>query len=157
MTYVLEKLMTVRDLRENRALNRLVQSREALMRAEELKQRKERELGAYRDWRLDQERRLFGELQNKPAALKDLNLYRDTVRSLRRDQAEQSRQVEAAAGRVIEAREELEKARQHHARAYRKKAKIQEHKSIWMEARHQQIEKQAENEMEEAGRTILPN
>ena len=104
MTYVLEKILTVRDLRENRALNRLVQSRAALIRAEELKSLKQRELGEYCRWRLDQERRLFGELRDKTAAVKDLNLFKDTVRSLRQDQAERARQVEVAAGREMEAR-----------------------------------------------------
>jgi hypothetical protein len=156
MTCVLEKMLTVCALRENQALNRLVQSRAALIRAEDLKRRKEQELAVFRRWRRDEERRLFDELRGQPVAVKDVDLFNATVLTLRQDQADRTRQVEAAAGRVVEAQWELENARQQYAEAYRRKVKLEEHQDMRLEIERLQTEKIAENEMEEACRHNLP-
>lgn len=149
MPYVLEKMLAVRAHRENKAMNRMVHCRGELNRALDLSQRRETELSEFRSWRIDEERRLFRNLQEKPAAVQDVMVFMDTTSALREDQAVKVRQVIEAREQAKAAEEDLHKARKDYAAAYRKKVKIEEHKAVWEEDDRVRMEQDAEKETEE--------
>jgi type III secretion protein O len=148
MAYGLEKLLTVRILREDRARNQLARSKAELARAEMHRHQKEKELVDYRQWRRKEETRLFGVLRSKNASRHELLLFNDSTNTLRQNQAAKVQQLQEA-GRAVQAAEQnLVKAGQRYVAANRKKIKIEEHKSIWTEARHMLEEQYEEKEIE---------
>ena len=68
MAYGLEKLLSVRVLREEKARNHLSRVKTELVSAQMQRHRKEKELVDYRHWRIKEEKRLFGVLKGKPAS-----------------------------------------------------------------------------------------
>jgi Fe2+ transport system protein B len=148
MTYGLEKLLKVRILREDNARHRLARGKAELARAEMQRQEKEKELVDYRHWRRREETRLFGVLRSKHASRHELLLFNDTTNTLRQNQAAKDQQLQQAGRAVQEAEQNLVKARQRYAAANRKKIKIEEHKTIWSEARRLLEERYEEKEME---------
>jgi hypothetical protein len=148
MTYGLEKLLKVRILREDKARHRLARGKAELARAEMQRQEKEKELVDYRHWRRREETRLFGVLRSKHASRHELLLFNDTTNTLRQNQAAKDQQLQQAGRAVQEAEQNLVKARQRYAAANRKKIKIEEHKTIWSEARRLLEERYEEKEME---------
>lgn len=149
MNYILEDLLSVRRLRENKALNAMVQRKADVERAIANKAQKEKELRDYRQWRLEEERRLFDDLQQQAGSVQDILLFVDTTNGLREDQANRAQQVVKAGEQISAAQKNLESARHSYAQAHRKKAKIEEHKTIWTEAYHKEQEMAAEIEMED--------
>lgn len=148
MTYGLEKLLNVRTLREDKARYRLARGKTELARAEMQRQQKEKDLVDYRQWRRKEEQRLFGVLRSKHASPLELLLFNDTTSTLRQNLAAKVQKLKEAGRAVEEAEENLVKARRHYATANRKKIKIEEHKSIWTEARRLLAEQDEEKEME---------
>lgn len=149
MTYVLEDILSVRRLRENKALNTMVQRKTDLECAMANKAQKEKELHDYRQWRVEEEQRLFADLQQQSGNIQDILLFVDTTNGLRESQANRAQQVVKAGEQINAAEKKLESARQNYALAHRKKAKIEEHKTIWTEAYHKEQEMAAEIEMED--------
>lgn len=149
MAYVLEDILSVRRLRENKALNAMVQRKADLERAITCKAQKEQALSDYRQWRLEEEQRMFTDLQQQAGNIHDILLFVDTTNGLREGQADRAKQVVEAGEQITAAQKELDAARQGYAQAHRKKAKIEEHKTIWMEAYQQEQEAAAEIEMED--------
>ena len=151
MAYGLEKLLSVRVLREEKARNHLSRVKTELVSAQMQRHRKEKELVDYRHWRIKEEKRLFGVLKGKPASSYDLMLFNDTTNTLRQNQADKVRQVDEAGQAVKKAEENLVEARQHYFTANRKKIKIEDHKSIWTEAQRLLEQQGEDKEMEEHG------
>jgi hypothetical protein len=157
MPYTLEKMLAVRAHRENKAMNHMVQCKGEFNRALELRNQRERELSEFRSWRIGEERRLFKNLQAKPATVQDVMVFMDATSELREDQAAKAHQVVEAQEKAKAAEEDLLKARKDYAAAYRKKVKIEEHKAVWEEENRFQVERDAEKEMEEFVHTKVTN
>ena len=149
MPYALEKMLVVRTHRENKAMNHVVHCQGEFNRALNLRHQRETEHSEFRSWRIDEERRLFKNLQEEPATVQDVMLFMDTTSALREDQAVKARQVVEAREQAKTAEEDLLKARKDYAAAYRKKVKIEEHKAVWEEDDRFRTEQDAEKEMEE--------
>ena len=149
MPYILKDLLTVRIHRENKALNQVERAKAALHQAEALKVRKEEELAAFRQWRVKEEQRLTTALVNQTAKVRDLMQFTDAINGLRAEQAAKTRAVHDAAQQIVQAQADLATAQKEYAMAYRKKAKIESHKEIWMEAYHLKLAQEAEKELEE--------
>jgi type III secretion protein O len=149
MPYILEKILTVRDHRETKSLNHVVHCKEDVRRSVAIQRQKEQELDDYHQWRQLEEERRFDHLKQQPANVHDLLYYKDTIDTLRQDQAARARRVDEAAKQVVSAENTLQQARRHYAQACRQKMKIAEHKKIWMEDDRQRTERQNENELEE--------
>lgn len=155
MPYPLEKMLSVRQHREEKKLNQVVKQKEQVKKAVALKHQKEQELVSYRQWRPVEENRLFDHLQSQPANVHDVLYYSDTVDTLREKQADKTQEVHAAISQVDSAEKALQSARQIYAEACRKKTKISEHKEIWMDEHRLQMEQQEENELEESAQLIF--
>lgn len=151
MTYILEKILTVREHRENKSLNHMMKCKQEVRRAVIRQHQKKKELHDYHQWRQLEEGRRFDNLKQKPANVHDVMYFTDTINTLRREQDAKARRVHDASKQVASAENTLKEARQHYAQACRKKMKITEHKKIWMEDYHRQAEQQNENESEEIG------
>lgn len=154
MSYVLEKMLTVRKHRENKARNHVVRSKAQLAQAEALKDSKAQELSAYHSWRLEEEERMLATFEGQSVVVQDLLCFRSTVRSLRAHQSAKFEQVAAASKQVAETEEQLQAARQAHATAFRQEAKIKAHRKSWMQAYRLEVERAAENEMDACARSI---
>lgn len=155
MPYVLKNLLTVREHREYKARNHVVQTTTRLDRAKDLKHSKEQELSAFQHWRMDEEQRLLKALSEQQASVQDLLCFRSQVRGLRSDQKDKSLQVETAVQQVADAEERLQSAREAYTTAYLQEAKIKAHKEGWMQEYRTELERAAENEMEAcAGNTF---
>lgn len=149
MTYILEKILTVREHRENKRLNHMMNCKEQVRKAIIRQRQKEKELYDYRRWRLMEEGRQFDNLKQKAANVNDLMYFTDTLHTLRREQAAKAAMVQDASNQVDTAQNTLQEARRHYARACRKKTKIKEHKEIWMEDYRRNEQRNGENEAEE--------
>jgi hypothetical protein len=155
MTYPLQQLLRVRDHRERKAQNRVARSKALLVQAQAEKERRTRELTAFRRWRLEEEQRLLATLTAQRASVQDLLCFRSRIGGLRADQADRARRVDEAAQQVADAQEALQTARRDHAAAYRQRAKIQAHRERWQTELRIETERTAENEMDDCGRAVF--
>lgn len=157
MSYVLGKMLTVRQHRESKARNHVVQSQAQLVRATAQKHSKEQELSAYHSWRIEKEQRMLEALDGNSVSVQDLLCFRSMVRSLRSQQSDKFKQVVTATEEVAKAEGQLQSARQAHATAFRQKTKIKAHRKSWMQAHRLELERAAENEMDACARSIVAN
>lgn len=157
MPYTLEKMLSVRAHRENKAMNHMVQCQGKLNRALELHRKKETELSEFRSWRQHEEQCLFNHLQGQPATVQEVMIFLDTTSTLREGQAAKAQEVVQAQKQAQAAEDDFRKSRQEYVEAYRKKVKIEEHKAVWEEENRFQVERDAEKEMEEFVHTKVTN
>jgi len=149
MRYVLEDLLQVREFRRYSAENEVIGRKRRLEEAVRAVRDKEQALRDYIDWRIEREAGLFEEIRNKlvvPAALENLKQHFFLLRE--KELVFEKAVMEAEKARK-EAVEELEKARDAYNTAVRRKQKIEEHKTRWMDAFKKEQEREQEKEMED--------
>jgi hypothetical protein len=154
LTDPLQQLMTVRDLRERKAQRRVAHGKARLERARAEKVRRTEELAAFQDWRLKEEGRQFAALTGQTASVQDLLCFRSRIDSLRADQAARAHRVAEATQEITTAEDDLQTARQAHAKAFRQREKIRTHRKQWQAKERQKMECAAENEMDACGRAV---
>ena len=149
MKYALEDLLRVRRFREDKAAAEVVESREQLADAESQLEQRRQELQDHLQWRLRREEELYQEIMQREVHLKDLEDVKSRVQVMRdKDQSYQEKVI-TAKKKVDDAQRQLDTAREAHLLAVRNREKLDEHKSMWLDESHQELEAKAETEMED--------
>ncbi|MEJ2639035.1 MAG: YscO family type III secretion system apparatus protein [Desulfosarcinaceae bacterium] len=154
MTDPLQQLMTVRDLRERKAQNRVARGKARLEQARAEKGRRTEELVAFQNWRLEEERRQVAALTGQTASVQDLLCFRSRIDGLRADQAARAHRVAEAADQVHAAEADLQTARRAHTKAFRQREKIRSQRERWQAKERREMERAAENELDACGRAV---
>ena len=149
MRYVLEDLVRIRRLREDRAQREVVKRRHDVEKAFQLLVERKQQLSDYTGWRLEKEELLYGRVRNKVISLKDLDDLRAEVSFMRDQEAALAKAVQDAEAELRTAREGLERAKADYHLAVKESRKIDEHKTLWVAETNKEEEQAAEKEMED--------
>ena len=147
--YPLEPLLTVRHFRENTAQNALRRAEQAVRDAEAFITQRQRELEAYRIWRLEEEERRYGEILGQEITMVDLDKFRAGLGALANEEQAKILAVDQARMELEKCREAVEQAREAVRTAQKETAKIVAHKDIWKAEAKKEAERQEDLETEE--------
>jgi len=149
MKYVLEDLLKIRKIREERAQTELLKKKQALEAAIRFVEQQQQELEEFKKWRLKEEDRIYEEAKGKLMSLDDLDNLRLQITLLREEEMLKAKQVEDAKKAMREAEQAYQKAKEDYKQITKDIDKVEEHKSIWMEEALREAERIADIEMED--------
>lgn len=149
MAYLLQDLVRVRELREDRASKALTVARRRTREAEQALEDRRRELAEYREWRLQEEERLVQSIMLKKVKLGEITDLRLEIIGLRERELEFTDRVHRAEADLTKAREEEEAARQAHKKATQELEKLLGHREEWEQEQSREAERAADLELEE--------
>lgn len=155
MAYVLQDLLKIRLMREQRAKDELIKAQNVLEMAIRKVEQKEKELKDYRVWRVKEEDRLYAEVMNKRVKRMDIDGLKLNLAELERKELDHIQAIDDAKEEREKAKEALEEARTAYNIALVNKQKIEEHKTTWMITWNKEQELRAEKEIEDF-KTLKP-
>ncbi len=148
-TYLLQDLVRVREFREDRAGKAVIKARSVAEEARLDLRKKEKELTAYRKWRVEEEDRLIRSIMLKKVKLGEITDLRLDIAALREGELDHLDAVKKAEGDLDKALEDLEQARLAHIRATQELEKLLEHREAWRDEMKLESERVEDLEMEE--------
>lgn len=147
--YLLQDLVRVRELREDRASKEVTRARNQVEEAKRILREREETLKAYKAWRVEEEDRLIQTIMLKKVKLGEITDLRLEILALREKELEHIDAVKQAEGDLDKALEQLEKARMAHIKATQELEKLIEHRETWDEEMRSEFERAEDLEMEE--------
>ncbi|MBG0775373.1 MAG: YscO family type III secretion system apparatus protein [Desulfovibrionaceae bacterium] len=147
--YALKDLLRVRNFRETTAANEVAACRRRLEEAERAIAARTRELAEYHGWRVNREGELFDGITGRMVHLNDLDDLKQKIALLREREAEHEQRVLDAESERDKRQGEVATAQERHRTAARDKAKIEEHRKIWLEEERKAAEFAADKELED--------
>ncbi|MEJ5301181.1 MAG: YscO family type III secretion system apparatus protein [Thermodesulforhabdaceae bacterium] len=154
MKYVLDDLLRIRLLREERAERELLMRRQELNNAIRFLREREEDLARYRLWRPLEEEKLFKEVQNKLVKREDVENLRIKIGLLREREIAKEGEVQEAKRKLQEAENLFNKAKNSYREALQGRQKIEEHRKVWLLEAKKQEEEKSDKELEEFSSTI---
>ena len=156
MAYVLQPMLRIRGMREDRAQTVLAGARRARLQAEQELERKQEKRAQFEETKEARRDGIFDTIMGRPVSLQDINDVRCSVSQID-EQAVLLEQDERQAEDRLKAKEqEVETARVEHVLAAKDLAKIEEHRKAWDEEDRKMREMLADAEMEEfTGRKLV--
>lgn len=149
MKYVLHDLLRVRKVREDNAMNEMIDAhRQADEAAARLEQRK-RELHDYVQQRIAKEERMYQDVLGRSVHNRNLDDIRVQVKIMREDELPYHQRILEAAKLLEDARRELDQKREAYRMAMRSRDKLGEHRSIWTKQVQEEEERGEDKELED--------
>ncbi len=148
-SYLLQDLVRVRELREDRASKALTKAQRVVEAAKQKLHQKLKELEEYREWRIQEEDRLIQSIMLKKVKLGEITDLRLEIAALREKELEHFDAVKKAEGELDRALEALELARKAHIRAIQELEKLLEHREAWQDEMKREAERLEELELED--------
>lgn len=155
MTYVLQEMLNVRELREQIASDNVMKAKSKLERARKEVVKAEKALENYKIWAKQEETRLYEEVINHSVRRGDISNLRFKIKKLAEDEAQYEAKIEEAKAMVEQRKQELEEAKQAHMNAIKNLQKLEDHKETWMLEYKREQERLQDLEMEEF-RSVAP-
>ena len=148
-SYPLDALLTVRQYREESAKRQVRIAETSLREAEELVEKKKKELEEYRIWRRAEEDRRYEAIMNVPLSLERLDAFKAGLACLAAEENEKEQAALQAEKEVEHRQSILKKAKDDAKTASKNTSKIQAHKDIWKEDAKKEAERKEDLELEE--------
>ncbi|MBO7483455.1 MAG: YscO family type III secretion system apparatus protein [Kiritimatiellae bacterium] len=149
MAYMLQPLLKIRLMREDRATGELTAARQAREASESALADRRRELASYEETREERRDRIYDAIMGRPVAKETLDLAAEGVARIDEEGVLKADNVKRAEA-DLRAREEQESAaRQRLNLAIKERMKIDEHKSVWIASEAHEQELRAEGELED--------
>lgn len=149
MSYPLQDLLKIRQLRERMAQENLIKAQKDLENAFQRVIRKQKALDEFKEWRVDEEDRLYYKIHNKKIKTDGLENFRYEFAQLDEKELVHEKAVIDAEEKREEAKEALALAREHYKQAIINLEKIREHEKSWLDVWNKELEAAADKEMEE--------
>ncbi|MCA8999425.1 MAG: YscO family type III secretion system apparatus protein [Planctomycetaceae bacterium] len=149
MEYPLRDLLRVRKHREESAATQLLSRKGELEQAIWQFEEKRRELDEYVHWRIQEERRMYGEVLSQLVSKDDLEALRTNIEFLKSREEDFQKAVDQAQGEMDGARKAVLEAEEFHKAAVRARQKIEEHRTIWTQQTASEYERNQEKELED--------
>lgn len=149
MAYVLQSLLSIREMREERAASALTSARREVMRAKERLDERKNELAEYnktKDLRRD---RIFDAIAGRTVTMDDIDRVREGVARIDEEGVLKADNVLQAETEVEKCRQEAEKSRLAFVSATKNRMKITEHREIWQRAEDFADAHRLESELED--------
>lgn len=149
MTYALQSLLRIREMREERAANELTAARREVIKAQHILEDRQADLAAYEETKEARRSRIFDAVLGHTITMDDLERVREGVARIDEEGV-------LKADNVVQAQAELEKrttaaetTRVAFVAASKNRMKITEHRTIWQQAESVAFEYRQEAELED--------
>lgn len=149
MAYVLQPLLRIRAMREDRATGELVAARRQVQKAEEFLEARRRDLAAYEETKEDRRDRIYNAIIGHVVAREKIDLAAEGVARIDEEGALKADNVKRAELEVVRRKEAESVARANMTQAVKNRMKIDEHRSVWSAANAAEQEHRAEGELED--------
>jgi chromosome segregation ATPase len=151
MLYTLEDLLKVRVFKVEDARRHMETINSQVDFARNDLQRAERALTEFRATRVETEAKLYKQIINTEAKLRDINRLREELRNLQQTNVLKERDVLSAEGALQDRLADLDAATQTYNRLSVQLEKISEHKQLWSQEWLKEEERLQEAEQDETG------
>lgn len=136
-------------MREDRAAGELTAARQALAAAEEALAARRRDLAEYEDTKEERRDRIYAAIIGRSVSRDQIDIANEGVARIDEEGVLKADNVTRAEGEVREREAVAETARVNMTAATKNRMKIDEHKSIWLQAEIAEQERLAEGELED--------
>ncbi len=147
--YTLQPLLRIRTMREDRATGELTTARRALAAAEEALAARQRDLAEWEDTKEERRDRIYDAIIGREVSRDQIDLANEGVARIDEEGVLKADNVKRAEGVVKEKSDAAEIARTNLMIATKNRMKIDEHRSIWLQAEAAEQERLAESELED--------
>ena len=142
--YPLESLLSLRRFREDSAGRRVAAAQNDCRLAEEAVKSKEEALERWRVWYVQEVSRRYEGLIGHKTTIAGLEVFQKNLASLASEELEREMSLEEARKRVEASRRTLEETKKAALQARKSCAKMEKHRSLWMEEA-KKLEEQAQD------------
>ena len=149
MPYLLQPMLNIRLMREDRATGELTAARQAVAAAEEALAARKRELADFEATKEARRDRIYAAVIGRTVSREQLDLANEGVARRDEEGALQADNVTRAEAERKEREAAAEIARENLNLAIKNRMKIDEHKSVWIEEEAKSQEARAEGELED--------
>lgn len=149
MAYVLQPLLRIRTMREDRASGELSAARRDLAEAEAALAARKRDLAAYEETKEARRDRIYDAIMGRAVSREQIDLANAGVARIDEEGALKADNVARADSERKKREATVDVARRELAFATKNRMKVEEHKSIWLAADAAEQEHRAEGELED--------
>ena len=144
MAYVLQPLLNIRAMREDRASGELTAAKRAVRTAEEALDDRKRELADYESTKEERRDRIYDAIIGRTVNRDQIDMAQEGVARIDEEGAIRLDNVHQAEGELKKKQSEAEAARAVFITASKNRMKIDEHKSVWRENEAKEAEARTE-------------
>ena len=149
MAYALESMLRIRVMREDRAGEDLVAARHAREAAQTELDARKRKLHAYAQTKEERRDRVFDTIIGRPVPRDEIDRVRTAISQIDEEGVLLTDGVRRAEADLETKEQETDKAHGRFVAAVKERAKVSQHREIWMEEDRRMQELRADAEMEE--------
>ena len=149
MAYILQPLLKIRLMREDRASGELTAARQAREAAEEVLEARRQDLARYEETREERRDRIYDAIIGQTVSRDRLDLAAEGVARIDEEGALKADNVKRAEADVRTRAGQESGARRANNEATKERMKIDEHRLVWLEATAAEQETRAEGELED--------
>jgi type III secretion protein O len=147
--YPLATLVAIRERREQDAALELSRREQVLAKAEEALRRCQEALDSFRQWRPAEEDRRWKHFLAKASQKKDLDVFRESLADLEREELLLEQKVDDAGKSVEAARSDRDEAARRHIELARQLEKLNEHRKEWTRESEREEQRSDEKVLED--------
>ena len=147
--YPLATLVAIRERREQDAALELSRREQVLTNAEEALRRCQEALDSFRQWRPAEEDRRWKHFLAKASQKKDLDVFRESLADLEREELLLEQKVDDAGKSVEAARSDRDEAARRHIELARQLEKLNEHRKEWTRESEREEQRSDEKVLED--------
>ena len=149
MSYLLQPLLRIRTMREDRASGELSAARRELASAEAALEARRRDLAAYEETKEERRDRIYDAIMGRAVSREQIDLANAGVARIDEEGALKTDNVARAEAERKKREEAAAAARRNLFLATKDRMKIDEHKGIWLAVEAAEEEHRAEGELED--------
>lgn len=149
MSYLLQPLLRIRTMREDRASGELSAARRELASAEAALEARRRDLAAYEETKEERRDRIYDAIMGRAVSREQIDLANAGVARIDEEGALKADNVARAEAERKKREEATAAARRNLFLATKDRMKIDEHKGIWLAVEAAEEEHRAEGELED--------
>lgn len=149
MAYILQPLLSIRVMREDRASGELTAAKQAVRKAEESVASRKRELADFERTKEERRDRIYDAIMGHSVSREQIDLANEGVARIDEEGALKLDNVRRAESELAQREAAADEAHAVFVAASKNRMKIDEHKAIWLEADAKEQEFRAEGELED--------
>ena len=149
MSYVLQPLLRIRTMREDRASGELVAAKRSLAQAEEALAARQHDFKEWEKTKDERRDRIYDAIIGRKVSRDQIDMANEGVARIDEEGALKEDNVKRAEGEVREKEAAADAARANLNMAIKNRMKIDEHKSVWLADESKEQEARAEGELED--------
>ncbi len=149
MSYTLQPLLKIREMREDRATGELTAARQAVAAAVSALEDRKRELAEFEETKDERRDRIYAAIMGRTVSRERIDMANEGVARIDEEGALKADNVSRAKDELMKREQAAEAARLNLNLATKNRMKIDEHKAVWIAEEAAEQEHLAEGELED--------